>query len=124
MTCNAVAVQSARLSVDASVIVHDDANIEALARVLAARWGIENVSVAKATFWVQFSDMKNRRSVLIFDRGGIEASNDDLESVKSLVEQATGMLVQARVRQAVAEQYQVVEEQSTPNGALVMSIEL
>jgi len=57
--------------------------------------------------------------------GGIQVfPNKELLGVKNLVEQIAGLIIQARVRQAVAAQYQIQEEQQAPNGALVLTFEL
>jgi hypothetical protein len=123
--CNAIAVQTAKLNTDASVIVHNDVAIEALSNLLEKRWETDEIGVSKGADRVQFSGRKVGKSVLIFDRGGIQVfPNNELLSVKILVEQIAGLIIQARVRQAVAAQYQILEEQQAPNGALVLTVEL
>jgi hypothetical protein len=125
MPCGAVAVQTARLKVDASVIVHNDAAIEALTKLLEKLWGTDEIGVSRASDWVMLTGRKVKKSVLIYDRGGIEVSpNGDLAGVKSLVEQVAGLILQVRVRQAVAANFPILEEQQAPNGALVLSIEI
>jgi hypothetical protein len=111
--------------VDASIIVHNNVAIEALSNLLEKLWGTDEIGVSKGTDRVQFSGRKVGKSVLIFDRGGIQVfPNEELLSVKALVEQVAGLIIQARVRQAVAAQYQILEEQQAPNGALVLTVEL
>jgi hypothetical protein len=125
MPCNAIAVQTARLNIDASVIVHNNVAIEALTKLLEKLWGTDEIGVSRASDWVMLTGRKVSKSVLIYDRGGIQVSpNGDLAAVKSIVEQVAGLILQARVRQAVVAKYQVLEEQHTPNGALVLSIEI
>ena len=123
--CNAIATQTARLNVDASVIVHNDTAVEAVANLLEKRWGTSEIGVWKGADRVQFTGRIVGKSVLIFDRGGIQVSPEgELSSIKNLVEQIAGLIIQARVRQAIASQYQIIEEQQAPNGALVLSVEL
>ena len=125
MPCGAVAVQTARLNVDASIIVHNNVAIEALSNLFKKLWGTDEIGVSKGTDRVQFSGRKVGKSVLIFDRGGIQVfPNEELLNVKALVEQVAGLIIQARVRQAVAAQYQILEEQQAPNGALILTVEL
>lgn len=123
--CNAIAVQTAKLNVDASIIVHNNVAIEALSNLLEKLWGTDEIGVSKGTDRVQLTGRKVGKSVLIFDRGGIQVfPNKELLGVKNLVEQIAGLIIQARVRQAVAAQYQIQEEQQAPNGALVLTFEL
>ena len=125
MPCGAVAVQTAKLNVDASVIVQNEVAIEALAKLLEKLWGTDDIRVSKGADRVLFSGREAGQAVLLFERGGIQVSpGTDLLSVKGLVEQVAGLILQARVRQAVAAQYPVLEEQQAPNGALVLGIEL
>ena len=58
MPCGAVAVQIARLNVDASIIVHNNVAIEALSNLLEKLWGTDEIGVSKGTDRVQFSGRK------------------------------------------------------------------
>jgi hypothetical protein len=65
------------------------------------------------------------KSVILYKDGRIEVWPDvNLNEIKTLFEQVAGLIIQQKVRQAVAAQYQILEEQTASNGALVLSIEL
>jgi hypothetical protein len=101
--------------------VHNNVAIEALSNLLEKLWETDEIGVSKGTDRVQFNGQKVGKSVLIFDRGGIYVFPDnELLSVKILVKQIAGLIIQVRVRQAVAAQYQILDEQQAPNGAPVL----
>ena len=126
--CNARAVQTARLDVDVSAILDNQVAIKACAQLIASLWGIsENeVVVGKRTDWVRFDAGRgSTRTVILHKSGLIEAwPGQDLDATKALLEQVAGLVLQQNVRQAVAAQYPILEEQTAPNRALVLSIEM
>jgi len=128
MTCGAIAVRSAKLNVDVSSILGNLVAIQACANLLASLWGMaENeVAVQPGREFVRF-DAGNgtAKSVILYKDGRTEVWPDvNLNEIKTLFEQVAGLIIQQKVRQAVAAQYQILEEQTAPNGALVLSIEL
>jgi len=128
MTCGAVAVRSAKLNVDVSSILGNPVAIQACVNLLASLWGMaENeVAVQPGREFVRFdASSGTARSVILYKDGRIEVWPDvNLNEIKTLFEQVAGLIIQQKVRQAVAAQYQILEEQTAPNGALVLSIEL
>jgi len=127
MTCGAIAVRFAKLNVDVSSILGNLVAIQACANLLASLWEMaENeVAVQPGREFVRF-DAGNgtAKSVILYKDGRIEVWPDvNLNEIKTLFEQVAGLIIQQKVRQAVAVQYQILEEQTAPNGALVLSIE-
>lgn len=123
--CNAVAVQTAQLRVDALEVIGNPAAIEAVSKLLSRLWNCE-VNALKDRGGVRFVG-ENRNWVSV-QRGTYSAitafPKTELESARAIVEQVVGLVLQARVRAAVASRYAVLEEQTTPAGAVVMSIDL
>lgn len=126
--CNARAVQTARLNVDISAILDNQVAIDACAKLIASLWGIpeSEVAIGKRNDLVRFDAGGGiARTVILHRSGLIEAwPGQDLDALKALIEQVAGLVLQQNVRQAIAAQYQILEEQTAPNGALVLSIEL
>jgi hypothetical protein len=114
--------------VDVSSILGNLVAIQACANLLASLWGMaENeVAVQPGREFVRFDTGSGAaKSVILYKDGRIEVWPDvNLNEIKTLFEQVAGLIIQQKVRQAVAAQYQILEEQTAPNGALVLSIEL
>ncbi len=125
MPCGAVLVQTARLKIDARIILSNPNAIQACRKLLASLWKLpeSEIDVNESARSVRFG--AGLKSVVVWDRGSLEVRpRKNTAEVQAMIERIAGAVVQQKVQQTVRDRYQVLDEQTAPNGTIVIQVEL
>lgn len=133
MPCNAIATARAQVNQEGlSKLLTDDVVRQVLAEYLKRKYGYMNPRLRESS-WSGVDFIMGNYSIHI-QNGAINVaagwSGDQLTcdalaaDITSFLTKVAGLLFQQKTRQAVASRYAIGEEQSAPNGALVLSVEL